>query len=165
MITRILTLIALLCSLSVTSQAQVSLSSLANEANASWMFGKWSATTDNGSTVHLEISWQLEKNMVVLDIKTDDMEAKGYTVLEPGAELPSYLGADNRGSVSKGSWNYEDGALVLRLETSRPYESPRKWASVFSGSESSGLTIRMHGLESWGGLSYPATATLKFKKQ
>jgi hypothetical protein len=165
MITRLSLLVLLSFTLIVPARAQVSLASLADEANAGWMFGSWKTTTDNGDALQLNIAWDLDKHVVVLTVKTGDVEAKGYTVLEPGAEFPTYFGADNRGTVSKGNWNFEDGELILRLESSRPYESPRKWASVFGGSASSGLEIRLHDVESWGGLSYPAMTTMKFKKQ
>lgn len=165
MITRLSLLLLLSCSLTLPAQGQVSLANLTEEANAEWMFGSWKTTTNEGAPLQLDIAWDLNKKMVVLTVKTADMEAKGYTVLEPGAELPTYFGADTRGTVSKGSWNYEDGRLILRLESSRPYESPRKWASVFGGNASSGLELQIHDLESWGGLTYPASATLKFKKQ
>ncbi|MGA1238697.1 MAG: hypothetical protein ACO34E_17750 [Limisphaerales bacterium] len=165
MISRLIAIATLACSLTLTTKAQVTLASLANEANAGWMLGSWKGTTDNGDSMELGFKWELDKHMIVLTINAGGMEAKGFTVMEPGSELPSYMGVDNQGSVSKGNWNYEDGALVLRLETKRAYEAPRKWAATFSGSESSGLTVKMHGLESWGGLSYPATATIKLKKQ
>jgi hypothetical protein len=165
MISRLIAIATLACSLTLTSQAQVTLASLANEANAGWMLGSWKGTTDTGDSIELSFNWELDKHIIVLSLKASGMEAKGYTIMEPGAELPSYMGVDNRGSVSKGNWNYEDGALVLRIETKRPYESPQKWAATFSGSEASGLTLKMHGLESWGGLSYPAMATIKLKKQ
>jgi len=150
--------------LSLAARAQTSLAALVEEANYGWMFGQWKATTDSGAAITLKVSWDLDRKMAVLHITTDDMESKGYTVLAPGAENPTYFAADNRGSVSRGDWNYEGGDLVLRLETSRPDESPMKWAAVFTGSPSAGLEVRMHGLESWGGLSYPARWSMKFKK-
>ena len=165
MITRLSLLLLLTCSLILPAQAQVSLAGLADEANAGWMFGTWKTTTDNGDSLQLDVAWDLDKHMVVLTVKTGNVLAKCYTVLEPGAEFPTYFGADNRGTVSKGNWNYEDGELILRLESSRPYESPRKWASVFGGNASSGLELRLHSVESWGGLTYPAMTTMKFKKQ
>jgi hypothetical protein len=150
--------------LSLAARAQPSLAGLVDEANYGWVFGQWKATTDSGSPITLKVSWDLDRKVAVLHITTEDMESKGYTVLAPGAENPTYFAADNRGSVSRGEWNYEGGDLVLRLETSRPDDSPMKWAAVFTGSPSAGLEVRMHGVESWGGLSYPARWSMKFKK-
>ena len=133
MIARIVLLGLFTAALSLSTQAQVSLANLTEEADAGWMFGQWKATDDNGNAVSLNIAWELNKKIVILHVKTSEVEAKGYTVLEPGTELPTYLGADDRGAVSKGDWNYEDGELILRLTTSRPYETPRKWAAVFAG--------------------------------
>ena len=151
-------------SLSLAARAQSSLVSLVDEANYGWVFGQWKATTDDGAVITLNITWDLNRKVAVLHTSAGDMESKGYTVLVPGAENPTYFGADDRGAVSRGDWNYEGGDLVLRLETSRPNESPMKWAAVFAGGPSTGLEVRMHGIESWGGLSYPANWTLKFKK-
>ena len=150
--------------LSLAARAQNSLAALVEETNYGWMFGQWKATTDNGSVVSLNMTWDLNQKVAVLHLRTDDMESKGYTVLVPGTENPTYFAVDDRGSVSRGDWNYEGGDLVLRLETSRPNESPMKWAAVFTGGPSVGLEVRMHGLESWGGLSYPARWSLKLKK-
>ncbi len=153
------------CLLSFSAQAQRSLESLVNEANAEWMFGNWQAQTDNGDTLTLNISWDLEKHVVMLHVKANDMESKGYTVLEPKAEMPKYYAFDNRGSVSKGSWNMENGDLVLRVESEVPDRGPRKSAFVFSGSASTGLQVAMHDVDSSGELATSARMTLKFKKQ
>jgi len=164
MILRLALLTILSASLTLTARAQTTLSDLVQEAYADWMFGEWKATTDNGSTMRLNVSWDVNKQLVVLHVKADDMESKGYTILEPGAEQPTYLGIDTRGAVSKGVWNYEEGAMVLRLTTHRHYEAPSKWAAAFSGSAAQGLQIKMHSLNSTGSLVYPANMTLKFKK-
>ena len=154
----------LLAGLLLPAQAQYSLEGLVQEAQAQWMFGQWKDADSGGNTAKINIAWDLKKKMIVLQLQTDDLEAKGYTVLEAGAELPTYLGADDAGAVSKGEWNYEDGVVILRLTTTRPYESPRRWAAVFAGNAASGLELRVHELESWGGLVYPAGMTVRFKK-
>lgn len=151
--------------LSLSACAQGSLESFVSEAKADWMFAKWQAETDNGDKVTLNVSWDLEKHVVVLHVKAGDMESKGYTVLEPKAELPKYYNFDNRGTVGKGSWNMENGDLVLRVESEIPDRGPRKTAFVFTGTSSTGLQVSMHNVESSGDLATPARMTLKFKKQ
>ena len=165
MIARHLAACAFAAMLSLSACAQASLESFVSQAKADWMFAQWQADTDNGDKVTLNVSWDLEKHVVVLHLKTGDMESKGYTVLEPKAELPKYYNFDNRGTVGKGSWNMENGDLVLRVESETPDRGPRKTAFVFTGTSSTGLQVSVHNVESSGDLATPARMTLKFKKQ
>ncbi len=150
--------------LAASASAQGSLENLVSDAKADWMFGKWQAETENGDKVTLNVSWDLEKHVVVLHVKIGDVESKGFTVLEPQSELPKYYSFDNRGSVGKGSWNMENEQLVLRVETEVPDRGTRKAAFVFAGTASSGLQVSMHNVDSSGDLATPARMTLKFKK-
>jgi hypothetical protein len=153
------------CMVSFSTQAQRSLDSLVSEANAEWMFGQWQTQTDSGDSVTLNISWELDKKVTVLHVKAPDMESKGYTVIEPNAEMPKYYSFDNKGSVGKGSWGMEGSELVLRVESESADRGPRKVGFIFSGSASEGLKVTMHTIGSSGDLETPARMTLKFKKQ
>lgn len=155
--------IALVGLSSLALQAQQSLSELVKEARADWMFGRWEAETDSGDKVQLNVSWDLEKNVAILHVKTGEMEHKGYTYIEPGSSEAKWISFDNRGSVGKGTWGMESEELVLRTETQTD-RGARKVAFVFTGSASEGLQIRMHGIESSGDLSERKTV-FKFKKQ
>jgi hypothetical protein len=165
MIARYLAVGLFACMASFSAHAQGSLESLVSEAKAEWMFGQWQAQSENGDPVSLNVSWDLDKHVVILHVKAGDMESKGYTVMEPKAELPKYYTFDNRGSVGKGSWNMENGDLVLRVESESPDRGPWKAAFVFTGSASTGLQVRMHTVESSGDLATPARMTFKFKKK
>lgn len=165
MIARHLATCAVASILGFSACAQGSLENLVSEAKADWMFAKWQAETENGDKVTLNVSWDLEKHVVVLHVKIGDMESKGYTVMEPKAELPKYYSFDNRGSVGKGSWNMENGDLVLRVESEVPDRGPRKTAFVFTGTPSTGLQVSMHSVDNSGDLATPARMNLKFKKQ
>ena len=165
MILRCLTAVLFACTLALSAQAQRSLDSLVSEAGAEWMFGQWQGQSENGDTVTLNISWDLEKHVVILHVKAGDMESKGYTVIEPKAELPKYYSFDNRGSVGKGGWNLENGDLVLRVESESADRGPWKSGFVFAGSASTGLQVRMHTVESSGDLATPPRMTFKFKKK
>jgi len=153
------------CMVSFSTQAQRSLDSLVSEANAEWRFGQWQTQTDSGDAVTLNISWDLDKKVTVLHVKAPDMESKGYTVIEPNAEMPKYYSFDNKGSVGKGSWGMEGSELVLRVESESADRGPRKVGFIFSGSASEGLKVTMHTIGSSGDLETPARMTLKFKKQ
>ena len=152
------------CMVAFTTQAQRSLDSLVSEAGAEWMFGQWQAQSDNGDTVTLTVSWDLEKHVVLLHVKASDMESKGYTVIEPKSEMPKYYSFDNKGSVGKGSWAMEGSDLVLRVESESSSRGPWKVGFIFGGSASEGLKVSMHSIESSGDLATPARTTFKFKK-
>jgi len=143
--------------------AQETLSDLVAEANAGWMLGKWEAQIDSGK-VTLEFSWDLDKHVIVLHGKTPDMEFKGYSARDPGSTMDvNYYGFDNRGTVTKGAWTLEGEDLVLKIE-SRSSERTVKMGAAFSGSASQGLTVRLHGVDSWGNLVTPARTELKLQK-
>jgi hypothetical protein len=165
MIARYVAVGLLACMVSFSAQAQRSLDSLVSEANAEWMFGQWQAQSENGNTVTLNVSWDLDKHVVILHVKTADMESKGYTVIEPKAEMPKYYSFDNKGSVGKGSWAMEGSDLVLRVESESADRGPRKMGFIFGGSASEGLKVSMHTIDNSGDLATPAQATFKFKKQ
>jgi hypothetical protein len=153
------------CLASLGACAQQSLADLVTEAKADWMLGAWEAQTDNGDTVRLNISWDLDKHVVLLHVKTGDLESKGFTVLDPASREARYFSFDNRGSVGKGVWGLESEALVLRTESQSPERGPGKVAFVFTGSAGEGLQVRMHAINESGGFATPARMTLKFKKQ
>lgn len=150
--------------LACAARAQTSLASLIDDAEYNWVFGEWKASTDAGDTITLKISWELDRKMVVLNVSSPNMEARGFTALVAGAENPTYFGVDNRGAVSRGHWDQEGDELVLRLDVTLPDGSPLKSAVVFSGNPSAGLEVRMHAIERWDGLRYPAEWRLRFKK-
>jgi len=164
MIARYLGMGLVACATWLGAQAQDKLAEMVNQANAEWMLGKWEAQTDNGGTVTLEFSWDLDKHVVALHGKTPDMEFKGYSALDTSANEVKYFGFDNRGSITKGNWALEGSDLVLRVE-SQTGERTTKMGVVFAGNASEGLQLRLHGLEGSGSLSTPARVTLKFKKQ
>ena len=76
----------------VSAQAQTSLEDMVNQGNAAWMLGKWEGPADDGTTVMLIFSWDLNKHVVVLHGKVGDMEFKGYSALEPGSGEVKYTG-------------------------------------------------------------------------
>ena len=157
----ILALAALL--LGTNTQAQQTLADLVQEANAGWMLGSWKATTDEGGAFTLNLSWDLDRHVVVMHGKGDDMEFKGYSALEPASDQVAYVGFDNRGAISKGKWAMEDGELVLRVE-SHSDRGTLKMAAVFASASGGGLNLRLHRLDEWGNLITPEQTLLRFKK-
>lgn len=165
MMTRYLALGLVACTAWMAAHAQQSLADLVSEANADWMLGKWEAQTNDGNTVTLAFSWDLNKHVVVQQGKIGDMEFKGYTALDPNTSEPKYVGFDSRGSVSKGTWGVESGELTLRLEGQSRERGSYKMAVVYGGNATAGLKLRIHQVDQWGGLVSPESTALTFKKQ
>ena len=165
MITRYLALGLLAGTLAFSSNAQTSLKSLVAENSVEWIFGSWKGEGDKGVTCTLDMSWDLDKHLIVLHVKFADMESKGFTVLEPNDERPKYYSVDSRGSVAKGSWDKENDEMVLRVTASSAERGSRKMAFVFSGSPEKGLQVRLHAIDSDDNLEKEPKETFKFKKQ
>jgi len=162
---RFLCAILLSCFALTITRAQDVLSDYVEQAKADWMFGKWEAKTDKGDAVSLQVTWDLNKTVVVLHGKAGDLEFKGYSAIDPGSRDVRYVGYSNLGSISKGRWDVESDELVLRLDEVDKQGSSRKMAAVFVGSPSEGLQVRLHGIDSSGSLVTPARVVYKFKKQ
>ena len=165
MIARLIAIGLLTCAAGLGARAQTTLQDMVDQGNASWMLGKWQGPTDDGNSATIEFSWDLNKHVVVMHGKVgSEMEFKGYTALEPGTSEAKFTGYDNRGALSRGTWDLEGGELTLRVE-SRSAERNYKMAAVFAGSVSQGLEVRLHGVSDYGSIAYPARTTLKLKKQ
>ena len=109
-------------------QAQTTLEDMVNQGDAAWMLGKWEGPSEDGTSVTLTFSWDLNKHVVVMHGKVgDEMEFKGFSAIEPGSGEVKYTGFDNRGTVTRGAWGMESGELTLRLE-SKTAEGSRKAA-------------------------------------
>jgi hypothetical protein len=144
-------------------EAQRTLSDLVEEANAGWMMGTWKGSTEDGEAFTLSFDWDLGKRVIALHGKSEEVEFKGFSVLEPGSDEVSYVGFDSRGTVSRGKWGMENEDLVLRVE-SRTEEGTWKMAAVFTASAGGGLTLKLHRMDDWGGLISPEQTILRFKK-
>ena len=114
--------------LGTNTQAQQTLADLVQEANAGWMMGTWKASTDDGSAFTLSLSWDLDRHVVVMHGKGDDMEFKGFSALEPASDQVNYVGFDNRGAVSKGKWAMgERGIGAARGRSRSDRAEPSRW--------------------------------------
>ena len=64
MIARCLAVGVFTCMMALSSYGQRTLENLVSDASADWMFGKWQAETENGDTVSLNASWDLDKHVL-----------------------------------------------------------------------------------------------------
>lgn len=166
MLARKLTLALTLCIslLTVQAVAQSSLADLVNEAGADWMFGTWQGTGDDGTSVSHTFTWELDKKVIIMRGQMGDLAYMGMTAVDPDTYEPKYTGYDNRGGAASGVWGEESGEVVLRLVAKNPTEGKIKMAVVFA-QKSGRLEMRIHGVDDWDDLQYPAWASVLLKKK
>ena len=165
MLARTLTLALVFAGSVLTASAQQSLVDLVSEAQAEWLLGTWEGTMDDGSAVTHSFAWELDKKVIVMKGKLGEMAYLGVTAMDPGTNEPKYSGYDSRGGVSNGSWTEESGDVALTMESTNPTEGTRKFAVVFGKASGGKLEFRMHGIDDWGSLNYPAWGTIELKKK
>lgn len=165
MIRRCLILGALCTALTVLAQTPQSLADLVREAGHDWMIGRWEGSTDDGSTLTHSFAWDLDKHVVVMRGKAGEMEYMGVTALDPVSKEPRYIGFDSRGSISKGTWSEESGAVVLKLESDTADGSKRRMGVSFKKAGNGNLELGLHRVEDSGEVVQPAGATIMLKKQ
>lgn len=149
----------------LTTHAQTTLADLVSEAQAEWMFGSWEGTTGDGTTLTHSFAWDLDKKVVVMRGKAGGTSYLGVASMDPVTGEPKYVGFDSEGSQSTGTWADESGAVALRLETTGADGTKRKWAVVFGRASGGDLEIRLHQVDQWGYLDYPAAMTVTLKKK
>jgi len=99
----------------------------------------------------------LDKHVVIIRGQVGDkIKFMGITRLDPEIAEATYTGFDNRGGTSKGTWDMEGGDLVLRIEGVSPDGNTWRGAVVFAQAGDKKLEMRMHSLDQWGDLEYPA---------
>lgn len=149
----------------VAVHAQQSLVELVDEARAHWMLGTWEGPTNDGTLLTHTFAWDLDRKVIVMRGKAGEMAYLGVTAIDPATGDPRYTGFDNRGAVSKGTWAEEAGDLALTLESHSPTDGKRKMGVVFGRGADGGLELRLHAVDDWGYLRYPAGAVVKMKKK
>jgi hypothetical protein len=166
MLLRKCTLALALCFSLLTAQAadQSSLAGLVSEAGADWLFGTWQGTSDDGTALTHSFAWDLNKEIIIMRGEMGEMAYLGVTAIDPDAGEPKYTGYDSQGGVSTGAWGEESGDVALRLEINNPTEGKNKMAVVFA-QKSGGLEMRIHGVNDWDSLQYPAWASILMKKK
>jgi len=156
---------AALGGLLITAQAQPSLADLVSEAQAEWMLGTWEGTTNDGTLLTHSFAWELDKKVILMRGKVGDMSYLGIASIDSATGEPKYVGFDSQGNQSKGTWADEGGDVALRLDSTGADGAKRKMAVVFGRATGGGLEMRLHQVDQWGYLDYPAGLTIKLKKK
>jgi hypothetical protein len=145
--------------------AQQNLRDLAKEYGADWLAGRWTATTDDGTEIQLVYRWELEGHLVTVDFKMGEYASRGMIFYVPDEEKATAVSVDNRGGISKGTWEVQDGKLVSKSERVDAEGNVQKSAAVYSKVDAKTIKIALYGLDQDGELNDEPWGSLDFKRQ
>jgi len=158
--------IAVLIIWSSSAAAQQSLRDLAKEYGVDWLAGRWTAKTDDGTTILLVYKWELNGHLLSVDFKMGRYASRGMIFYSPGSENATQVGVDNMGGRSKGKWEVrDDGTLVSKSEYVNAEGDVRKSAAVYKNLDAKTIKITLYGLNENGELNDEPWFTTEFKRQ
>jgi len=151
---------------SSSAAAQQSLRDLAREYGVDWLAGRWTAKTDDGTTILLVYKWELNGHLLSVDFKMGRYASRGMIFYTPGSENAEQVGVDNMGGRSKGKWQVrDDGTLVSKSEYVDAEGNVRKGATVYKNLDAKTIKITLYGLNEDGELNDEPWFTTEFKRQ
>jgi len=148
-----------------SAAAQQSLRDLAKEYESDWLAGRWTATTDNGTEIQLVYKWELDGHLVTVELKMGEYASRGMIFYVPGEEKATAVSVDNRGGISKGTWEAQDDKLVSKSEYVDAEGNVRKSAAVYSKVDAKTIKIALYGLDEDGELNDEPWGSMDFKRQ
>ncbi len=151
---------------SSSAVAQQSLRDLVTVYGYDWLAGRWTAKTDNGTTILLVYKWELNGHLLTVDLKMGEYASRGMIFNVPSEEKATQVSVDNRGGRSKATWEArEDGTLVSKSEYVDVEGNVRKSATVYTNVDAKTIKIAIYGLDENGGLNDEPWFTMDFKRQ
>ena len=157
---------AILIIWSSSAAAQQSLRELVTDFGYDWLAGRWTAKTDNGTTILLVYKWELNGHLLTVDLKMGQYASRGMIFNVPSEEKATQVSVDNRGGRSKAIWEArEDGTLVSKSEHVDVEGNVRKSVAVYTNVDAKTIKISLYGLDENGELNDEPWFTMDFKRQ
>ena len=157
---------AILIIWSSSAAAQQSLRDLTKEFGYDWLAGRWTAKTDDGTTILLVYKWELNGHLLTVDLKMGEYASRGMIFNVPSEEKATQVSVDNKGGRSKGKWEArEDGTLVSKSEHVDVEGNVRKSGFVYTNVDAKTIKIAIYGLDENGELNDEPWFTMDFKRQ
>jgi len=156
---------AILIIWSGSAVAQQSLRDLAEEYGCNWLAGRWTATTDDGTSIQLVYRWELDGHLLTVDFKMGEYASRGMIFYIPGEEKATAVSVDNRGGRSKGTWEVQDSKLISRSECVDAEGNIQKSATVYSKVDAKTIKSALYGLDQYGELNDEPRFTMDFKRK
>jgi hypothetical protein len=128
--------------------------------------GRWTAKTDDGTTIQLVYKWELNGHLLAVDFKMGEYASRGMIFFVPGAEKATQVSVDNMGGRSKGEWEVDaDGNLVSKSEHVNAEGNVRKSGAVYKNIDAKTIKIAIYGLDENGELNDKPWFTTEFKRR
>jgi hypothetical protein len=143
---------------------QQSLKDMVTNEGFAWMAGSWKATTDEGQEIQLTYRWVAEGHALVLDFKMGEVVSHGMIYFASNGGQVVSVSVDNKGNVSKGTWDVEGAKIVLKNKTTNANGETREMAICWSKVDNKTMKVELYAIEN-GTMSGESRGTLEFKRQ
>ena len=145
--------------------AQGNLGYLVSEGGFDWVIGKWEGTTDEGDKVELEYKWELNKNLISMQLKWPNFDYRGMIFYSPAKDEVVHVGVDNAGGNGKGVWEPVGEKVILKYEHTGPYGEINRMGFGHSKVDAETMKTEIYELSSDGELAEQPGITMAFKRQ
>ena len=147
------------------SSQPATLADLVEMGEFGWIIGNWTATTSEGQSFDSSYLWGMNKNLINLKFKTGEYEGLGMIFYDPQEGKVMQIGADSRGSVTKGVWDAAGDSLVATLDFTGLDGNKGKIAIVHTNVDAKTIKVAFHGVDESGDRSSEPWATMEYKRQ
>ena len=151
--------------LSADSSEYTALSSLVDTGGFNWIIGNWLTTTNEGQTFDVAYKWGMGRNLIKMTFKSGEYEGLAMIFYAPQDGRVMQLGVDNRGGVTRGSWDAEGDKPVATLEFATLDGNSGKIDVVHTNIDAETMEASFYGIDESTGRSAEPWATLKYKRQ
>jgi len=156
-------IVTLLLASSQPASAQQSLRDLAAQYDAVWLAGRWLATTEDGTQVRLAFRWAVGGHAVVTDFQMGPIKSHGMVYLRPEDQSVVSLSVDNRGNLSRGTWDIDGDRIVARSRVSTTDWQTREMAVYYTKVDAKAMRAQVYGIE-YGQPAAEPWITVQFKR-
>ena len=163
---KVLLAVAAILVISATgAMAQGSLGYLVSEGGFDWLLGKWEATNDEGDEVELEYKWELNKNLMTIQLKWPNFEYRGMIFYAAAKEEVVQIGVDNGGGNGKGKWEAVGEKAILKYEHTALYGEISRMGVGHSKVDAKTMKVEIYEMYADGELGAEPGLTMEFKRQ
>lgn len=147
------------------SSESATLGDLVEMGGFGWLIGNWAATTDQGQSFSSSYRWSMNKNLINVTFKFGEVEGLGMIFYAPQEGKVMQVGADSRGSVTKGFWDADGDNLVATLDYVSLDGNKGKIAINYTKIDGKTMKVAFYGLDESGERTGDPWASVEYKRQ